>query len=379
MASAAIQENTPEPYAGPERRIANSPPEGWLGPARRASDALAMPSFAHLAHVDRSVVAQQRNRLPFLEASPADLIPTATQARQSLGDDGLARLARVFVQGTAGVSPMATRKPDMTLGEMVQRGTCLDSELHDAFFGVLRRSRPDALVRAVTMSMAKLRAEARAGSLKDNCQDAAALADGLQLAFIMAAGFDPGVPRLPAMRRCELTPAAAARRWLRGHQIFLVLTQAMLVVLADLNDATPESGRLRAIETLAALMDASSAAMRLTGDFAPEIYDQVIRPTMAPPFMPDSFSGLFSSDHRMLVARLRELRGLLGGAEGRLADAHNALVGSFALVYDSHIAVCARFVGTDRKSLLMSDKANCDAIEQLEKFKSSRLRLLQKR
>ena len=124
-------------------------------------------------------------------------------------------------------------------------------------------------------------------------------------------------------------------------------------------------------------MEASSAALRLTGDFAADIYDQVIRPTMAPPFMPDSFSGLFSSDHRVLVSRLRHLRPVLDSGDGKLAQARSEMAASFAAVYDSHIAVCSRFVGADRKSLLMNDKASCDAIEQLTKFKNSRLRLVQ--
>lgn len=234
-------------------------------------------------------------------------------------------------------------------------------------------------VHAVVAAMDKLRAEALQGSHDGRVDNFPAAAEGLRLAFVIGTGFDPGVPRLPAPRCRTITPAAAARRWLRGHQIFLVLTQAMLIVLADLDENAAETARIDAIDKLCALMQASSAAMWLTGDFPPEIYEHLIRPVMAPPFMPDSFSGLFSSDHKLLVSRLRGLRGVFEQGESRLTAARSALASSFAAVYDSHIAVCTRFVGADRKSLLMSEDANCDAIEQLEKFKRSRVRLVEGR
>lgn len=384
MSGVSAKHEQPPAYCGPERRVASKPAIGWLGPARRASDALAMPSFAHLTQPDRSVIAFQRRRLAYLSASHSDAIPDAASARQALGDDGLVLLARAFARGTRlrnanNGQATATITPHIPLSEMVQRGTHLDSELHDGYFGVVRTNRPDVFVRAVVACVANLRAECRAGSLQFNDQDMTSLASGLRLAFILAADCDPGAPRLPRVHHRKITPAAAARRWLRGHQIFLVLTQAMLVALAGLDETSPEPARLQAIERLTALMVASSAALQLTGDFAAEIYDDVIRPTMAPPFMPDGFSGLFSSDHRMLVSRLRDLRPLLDFGDGKLAQARRELVASFAAVYDSHIAVCSRFVGADRKSLLMNDKASCNAIEQLTKFKNSRLRLVQEK
>ena len=379
MTAAPVTAKLAQTWSGPERRSAERTARDWRGPLRRSTDVPFVPSFAHLAPAERSVLAVQRSRLTWLQAPSAHAIAAPAEACAALGQVGLVNQMRAFVHGSGAQDRLPPRKPAVSLTELVRRGNCLDSELHDTFFGVLRSEGPAMFVHAVVAGMDKLRAEARQGSHDGRPENFVAAAEGLRLAFRIGTGFDPGAPKLAKPRSRTITPAGASRRWLRGHQIFLVLTQAMLIVLAEMEENATSTARIDAVDKLCALMQASSAAMWLTGDFAPQIYEHLIRPAMAPPFMPDSFSGLFSSDHKLLVSRLRGMRSMFELGDNRLVAARSALATSFAAVYDSHIAVCTRFVGTDRKSLLMNDDANCDAIEQLEKFKRSRVRLVEGR
>ncbi|WP_107658321.1 hypothetical protein [Nocardia suismassiliense] len=140
--------------------------------------------------------------------------------------------------------------------------------------------------------------------------------------------------------------------WVRGHQLFAVLTQAATVSMrhactrARLGDTTAAAASL---ETTASVFRCSAAALRLTAGFAADEYRERVRPLMEPPRVTAGFSGILSVDHRALVDALRkwqrhsEIRELSGGA-ALLRDA-------LADVYAAHVGVCERFVGEQAPSL----------------------------
>jgi hypothetical protein len=175
------------------------------------------------------------------------------------------------------------------------------------------------------------------------------------------------------------------RRWIRGHQIFTVLTQGLVLAVDEVaaafeaaNGAPDESKRLaKAVDRLVILMRGSAGALRLTGDFSAEEYETKIRPTMVPPHVPEGFSGLLSSDHRALIGRLRRLRPLWDRLSLEAPAIHARITEVVAYVYEEHKGVCANFVGTDRPSLVSTATVESkSAIEQLDSFKASRLRLV---
>ncbi|MFI9404196.1 hypothetical protein [Nocardia sp. NPDC052316] len=140
--------------------------------------------------------------------------------------------------------------------------------------------------------------------------------------------------------------------WVRGHQLFAVLTQAATVSLryactrARLGDTTAAATGLVAT---VAVFRCSAAALQLTAAFAAEEYRQRVRPLMEPPRVTQGFSGILSVDHRALVHVLRkwqcysEIRELSGEA-ALMRDA-------LADVYAAHVGVCERFVGEQAPSL----------------------------
>lgn len=368
-----------------------SPPLRTEGPIewRRAAP--------HRAPGDVGPTADARRALARFVAVPADRLPSRPAVQAALaaawGADGLAALAAAFADPAAlarGRRRLAaaiprgprTRWPDVT--ELVQRGNTLDADVHDAFFNIFRGEDHDALRHVLTIVDAALALRADLADTETTLDDAALarIGRGIEQAFVLATGVRPAPLALPP-RREGLTddPDRAARRWLRGHHIFLVITQALVVALDDLATTMRGAGddaaaRIQALATFAALIDLSSDTMSLTGDFAPPIYDGVIRVAMAPPFMPEGFSGVFSSDHRHLVRRLREERPMFEALRDGLPGAHADAVASMIRLYDNHKQVCSRFIGVDQGSLLMSAASGETAVDQLDKFKRSRLRSL---
>lgn len=351
----------------------------------------------HRAPGDVGPTADARRVLARFVAVPADRLPSRSVVRAApeaaLGADGLAALAAGFADPAAlsrGRRRLAaaiprgprTRWPDVT--ELVQRGNTLDADVHDAFFNIFRGEDHDALRHVLTIVDAALALRADLEETETTLGDAALarIGRGIEDSFALATGVRPATLALPPGRE-GLTddPDHAARRWLRGHHVFLVITQGLVVALDDLAATMRREGgdpgtQARALAAFAALIDLSSDTMSLTGDFAAHIYDGVIRVAMAPPFMPEGFSGVFSSDHRHLVRRLREERPMFEALRHGLPGAHADAVASMIRLYDNHKQVCSRFIGVDQGSLLMNAASDETAVDQLEKFKRSRLRSL---
>lgn len=338
---------------------------------------------------DLHVVTRVRQRLIHLHAVPATDVPSRAAVAAAIGAERLRGYAELFSsrRRTDHEAAIATQlgRPPVSLAALVDMPNIRDNELHDSYFSIVR-ARPDDMdshVQGILLVAHVLRQEMRAGSDQLKLGDFREIARGIELAFTLATGLRPApIALLRAVPPANASEQVIARRWLRGHQLFLVITQAMIASVNQIEtlasggqDAQSQS---EAIEQLVVLLRAAAGAMRLTGDFSPDVYDTVIRPSMAPPAMPDGFSGIFSSDHRYLVTRLREVGPMIGGMKDRLADAHAALVKSFSDLYDDHLHVCGKFVSADKNSLLMADGSRCTALDQLAKFKKSRLRLISK-
>ncbi|MFD8221343.1 hypothetical protein ACFV2U_48785 [Streptomyces sp. NPDC059697] len=183
---------------------------------------------------------------------------------------------------------------------------------------------------------------------------------------------DPG----PGPRHADGLPRDALRRWVRGHRIFMVLIQGLVIAVDELTDAVDRAETDRAAESLdlaVSLMRASEAALRFAGDFTPEEYEDLVRPTLMPPAAPPGLSGLHWRDHEYLVKRLAEARQLLAAVDPSLVTLRARFREAYAAAYDAHRFVCARFVGDDVGSLLMTPKSKQSAVGVLTQYKRVRL------
>lgn len=347
------------------------------------------------APVDRGPTAQARESLSRVITVPVERLPPRSAMQAGLGILALTRVAESFgcpialADSRRRLAAMMTGMPADSwpgVAELVQRGNTLDSDVHDAFFHISRLEDQPELRHLATIldAAAALQAELQDGATMLDDATLARVAQGIEECFALSTGIRPVPLALPPRRRGLIDDAIdAARRWLRGHHIFLVITQGLVVALEDLvathaqsASSAPPPALIAAMGSFAALIDMSADAICLTGDFAPDIYDRVIRVAMAPPYMPEGFSGVFSSDHRHLVRRLREERPMFEALRDGVPGAHADVVASMIRLYDNHKQVCGHFIGVDRGSLLMAPRVGQTAVDQLEKFKQSRLRNL---
>jgi hypothetical protein len=334
--------------------------------------------------LQRDMIAQMnavRAALPVLRVLPSEALPVPGHLTVLVGRQRIAAAAQALAMP-------ATDKP---LGRLIARSEtpkvpfdavacnprASDGHVHDAYFAVERGDPDDPTVQldGILAAVVILWSEAQEqSSVRSDLEE---LANGLALAFRIATGHEAVRIALPAATEATSDRfAAAARRWLRGHQIFLILIQAMIQITATMADPARSARRDDALAMLTTLFEASAAAMRHTANFDPLIYDRMIRPSMAPPHIVNGFSGLFSSDHRMLLQLLRSEGETL--RQGAFACPHlqAKMIAALGKLYDDHGAVCAQFVGAEEKSLLVRKDVNSTALEQIEKFKKSRVRLI---
>jgi hypothetical protein len=336
------------------------------------------------ARVDPDLIARMnrvRADLPVLRVLPSECLPSPGHLSLSVGRQRIAEAAFA----------MARPCPDKPLGRLIARSEpariafdavaanprASDGHVHDAYFAVARGDADDPTVQFDGILAAVVILWREAQDRSSVREDLEQLASGLALAFCIATGHHSVAIGLPAPDATAGDRfAAAATRWLRGHQIFLVLIQAMIQIVATLTQRPQRTDRDAALAMLTTLFEASAAAMRHTGNFDPDIYDRMIRPSMAPPHIVNGFSGLFSSDHRQLVQLLRSEGDTL--RQGAFACPHlqQQMITALGRLYDNHGAVCAQFVGAQEKSLLVRKDVNATALQQIEKFKKSRVRLI---
>jgi hypothetical protein len=177
----------------------------------------------------------------------------------------------------------------------------------------------------------------------------------------------------------DARPIDSLRRWIRGHQVFLVITQGLIIACHQLGAALAAARRDvvdQAFERTAELLNGAAFAFRFTGDFAIADYEGVVRPSMMPPVAPAGMSGLLSSDHAHLVKLMSTLKPQLATLDPLCLPAYRRFREALAGAYDAHRFVCERFSGGEKPSLLTALKTEMAAVEVLDRFKRSRLGML---
>jgi hypothetical protein len=106
--------------------------------------------------------------------------------------------------------------------------------------------------------------------------------------------------------------------------------------------------------------------MRLAGDMTPTEYD-LVRAHMAPPRVPEGFSGLFDADHRLLLQLTKRLGVLLQDVRPELSWAREEYWLSINDAYAGHRHVCERLIGQS-SSLATAASTERPGHETLEGF-----------
>jgi hypothetical protein len=174
--------------------------------------------------------------------------------------------------------------------------------------------------------------------------------------------------------------------WKKGHWVFLVFSQGLILSLNRLVDAIGNDLIDQAkveFETAAELMYASGAAMKLTGNFTREKYESEIRPTMIagnPQSLVESenLSGLMMWDHDYLINVIckQKLLRIMKTLPSILAAEHEKFVRAYQCgISDGHRSICAEFGGGEIGSLIAASESSA-ALKNLEKFENSRVKLL---
>ncbi len=174
------------------------------------------------------------------------------------------------------------------------------------------------------------------------------------------------------------------RVWKRGHWVFFVFTEGLILCFRRLAAAV-RSGDLDTakieLETASELMWASGASMKLTGNFSKQEYICEVRPTMTHGHVQSlvqsvSLSGVMTWDHDYLVNVVwkKELLSVFQTLPSSLLAEHEKFVRAYKEGLSAgHKSVCVKFGGDTMGSL--RDPHNI-AADTLEKFEQSRLRLL---
>ncbi len=263
---------------------------------------------------------------------------------------------------------------------MVETKQPADPGTHDEFFRIRRTSNHAAerFIAALFRGLAILREDVESAPTRLETDRIAQLADALAQTLAVALNADRHVGRRTFKPAPQTPPLDySAKRWIRGHQLFAILSQALIFALNTLGEADEagfDEGMREASALTADLLQASACALELTGDFPQAIYNASIRTSMESPFLPDGFSGLLSNDHRQLVLRMKLLRPSIERLHERHPDCHALIFEKLDGVYQSHKHVCARFVGPEQSSLLMAQSSGRSAVEQIERFRQMRLR-----
>jgi hypothetical protein len=257
--------------------------------------------------------------------------------------------------------------------------TDLPVDPHDAYFHLSRTGAcPEvAYLRGLVAALEVFLSDC---ADEDEVGDYAAIGDALIELWMTALG----VAAAPRPMRVAVAMKARApdplRRWLRGHHVFAAITQGLIRTLHGFEHSGVPQDRDTTeahLGRITRLYHASAAAFRFTADFHPEVYTEVIRPSMSEPHVPPGFSGSMSLDHGELVAFLSRLRQPLAAARALCPETYAGMSAALAQVYDDHRWVCERFAGTQGPSLrtdrLCGDNA---AVHMIDRFKARRLDML---
>ncbi|KYC38608.1 hypothetical protein WA1_36110 [Scytonema hofmannii PCC 7110] len=174
--------------------------------------------------------------------------------------------------------------------------------------------------------------------------------------------------------------------WKKGHWVFLVFSQALIISLNRLVAAIGNDQLNQAkveLETATELMYASGAAMKLTGNFTKEKYESEIRPTMTPGHpqslvQSENLSGLMMWDHDYLINVIckQKLLPIMKTLPAILETEHEKFVRAYqGGISDGHKSICAEFGGGEIGSLIATSESSA-AIKNLQKFEKNRAKIL---
>ena len=172
-------------------------------------------------------------------------------------------------------------------------------------------------------------------------------------------------------------PPEALMRWENGHHLFFVLIQALIVVHKRLEQALNNKDWKAGNEHLTdatQLWWACAAAFHFTGDFTPEAFDTIIRPSMAPPHEREGFSGLLSADHGYLMKSLKTLKPLLETLPPELKRRHRTYLWGLDAMYESHAMVCELHVGNNPSLKMEAAHTEAPAPDVIRNLKTRTLK-----
>ncbi|MBP2329400.1 hypothetical protein JOF56_009785 [Kibdelosporangium banguiense] len=327
--------------------------------------------------------------LPFRLGRPEDL-PVGLAAVREEGSASARKACHYLTAAENGDTQAlleAARRARRHLGEPAHAPVGADpaeSEANrdnDLAFGIVRHhgSALQLLVYASTTALTGiLEVAADQGSALDEVTWAT-LVDGFDMTFGWIA--DPHRNPRPRQvrhpgRAAPPQPDDALRRWVRGHHVFMVLSQSCSLAVSALTHCAMTDDFLGAEAAAGAatrLMHACRAALRYAGDANEAQYNSEIRPTLMPPVAPPKMSGLHWRDHEALVRVLKSSTYAwrwLGESHPHCVDAFRSALDE---AYSAHQGVCRHFVGDQSPSLLATARSTRAATSVLEQFRQIRL------
>jgi hypothetical protein len=338
------------------------------------------------SHLDRE------NIVPFYALAP-EAIPRLDSLKQHTKGYARSTLAAIFTEVSIPetIDELGAALAAIEISPSCAEPTASNMDLtanaatHDAYFRIVRvaDNAPQVLVRSVLQANLIFLEEVSQAGTALTSSELQHLGSALAgLAFYIA-GDTKGIPNSVNYSHWAAPGAPKVepmRRWVCSHQLFAMLTQGMILALQEMTGAlqdTRDADAAAALDLITVLLQGASIAFQFAADFPPGRYQDSVRPSMAPPFTSEGFSGILSADHRHLVKLLHLFRPQFEAAQNGCPGHYKRFIEAFGAMYDSHKHVCSRFVGTERSSLLMSAKNCPPAVHQLEQFKQMRIRNIQ--
>lgn len=134
-------------------------------------------------------------------------------------------------------------------------------------------------------------------------------------------------------------------RWLRGHHLFFVCLNALIIVLGRTQEAlrAGELDRARVgLRNAISLLASTGACFRYTGDINPKVFKNTARASME---IHEGFTGLWSKDHQVMIRLLKDTKSLFA----RLHPSDASLCVEFdhavSHCWLNHVEVCSIAVG----------------------------------
>ena len=158
--------------------------------------------------------------------------------------------------------------------------------------------------------------------------------------------------------------AEALILWKEGHQALHIYLVAINTVIHHAKEALKEDDQPKiscCLGRLVTLYDASTATMQYSAGFPEHLYEDVVRPSMAPPMLPPGFSGKLNTEHRVMIASFKQLSRALRESYGsHISEWPMQISREWAVLQkaktanlERHNLICSQFV-PDRPSLLRS-------------------------